>query len=91
MGRHRLDQPTLMYMPHTGKPLYESILSTNYSPSLTAHVLLGNDLADYVPHTARPTNTDFEKPKKKRKDRTPASVPPDSVLGRLGEYIYGLR
>jgi DnaJ family protein A protein 5 len=89
MGRHPLspDLPTLIYMPHCPKPLYESILSTNYSTFLAAHILLGNELADYVPSLARPNSDNFDKPKKKRKDKTSFSTPPDSVLRRLGESL----
>lgn len=88
MGRHTLssDEPTLVYMPHCAKPLYESILTTNFSSSLASHVLLGNDLADYVPDLARPSNSEFTIPKKKR-NRSVVTKPQDSVLRRLGELM----
>lgn len=87
MGRHMLDRPTLIYMPHCSKPLYESILTANYRPDLSQHILLGNDLSDYVPDLARPISDDFVKPKKKRKDKNNAPPPPDSVLRRLGKVL----
>lgn len=89
MGSHSLSAPTLIYMPHCAKPLYEALLSANYSPALSTHILLGNVLYDYVPDLARPTKDDFAKTKKKRKDREPASIPQDSVIRRLGESHVG--
>lgn len=77
-------------MPHCARALYESILTTNFSSSLASHVLLGNDLADYVPFLARPSNDEFVKPKKKRKDKSTVSSPPDSVLARLGTFLHPL-
>lgn len=91
MGRHTLNGPTLVYMPHCPRPLYESILSTNFTPESLPHlILLGNDLADYLPDFSRgvlaPAEDDFVKPKKKRKDRGPQFQPKDSVLRRIGEF-----
>lgn len=74
-------------MPHCAKQLYESMLSTNYSSALRYHILLGNDLSDYVPDLARPSESDFSKPKKKRNKHSPPA-PPDSVLRRLGELPF---
>lgn len=105
LGRHTLetDRPYLLYLPHAPKKLYESILTTNYAPSLCGNkpgrILLGNDLAEYIPGFVRPSqgkkegpngeaggDGEFVKPKKKRKGR--GEVRPqikDSVLSRLGE------
>jgi len=94
-GAHVLapDVPHLVYMPHCSKALYESVLSTNFSPRLGASppvVLLGNDLGEYIPGFVRQTTTEpaeeeeFTKPKKKRRNRN--NAPPevkDSVLRRL--------
>lgn len=82
-------------MPHCSKALYESFLSANYTPRLGAKpqcVLLGNDLADYLPGYVRPSATpeveaeteEFVKPKKKRKGRGQSEpIIQDSVLRRL--------
>ncbi|OWZ26582.1 hypothetical protein C356_06913 [Cryptococcus neoformans c45] len=106
LGRHTLEtgRPYLLYLPHAPKQLYESILSTNYAPSLCGNkpgrVLLGNDLAEYLPGFARPSQKEerpngeaggdgeFVKPKKKRRGR--AEVKPqikDSVLSRVVPHM----
>ena len=98
MGRHKLDSttPYLIYMPHCSRALYESILHTNFVPSLGGHpqwVVLGNDLADYVgfvrPGTGDgslpvPNEEEFTKAKKKRKGKTDNPPTKDGVLERLG-------
>lgn len=103
LGRHTLEtgRPYLLYLPHAPKQLYESILSTNYAPSLCGNkpgrILLGNDLAEYLPGFVRPSQKkepsgeadgdgEFVKPKKKRRGR--GEVKPqikDGVLSRVGE------
>ncbi|XAO26891.1 hypothetical protein I312_105732 [Cryptococcus bacillisporus CA1280] len=107
LGRHTLetDRPYLLYLPHAPKKLYESILTTNYAPSLCGNkpgrILLGNDLAEYIPGFVRPSqgkkegpngeaggDGEFVKPKKKRKGR--GEVRPqikDSVLSRLVPHM----
>lgn len=94
-GEHSLTaRPHLVYMPHCSKALYESFLHKNFTPRLASQpavVLLGNDLAEYLPGFVREdTNTDkpveegFVKPKKKRKGRGPVEPQvQDSVLRRL--------
>ncbi|BEI95756.1 hypothetical protein CcaverHIS631_0107050 [Cutaneotrichosporon cavernicola] len=90
-GEHELtDKPTLVYMPHCSKALYESFLAKNYSTRLTSGiVLLGNDLGEYLPGFVRETpgqekeEDEFQKPKKKRKGRAAPRTYEDSVLRRL--------
>lgn len=102
MGRHKLspDRACLVYMPHCPKALYESFLSANFSEALSGRpgwVLLGNDLAEYLPGFVRAENESaekereetFDKPKKKRKGKGGAGdrEPKDSVLQRLGPFL----
>ncbi|EIW69175.1 hypothetical protein TREMEDRAFT_31392 [Tremella mesenterica DSM 1558] len=100
-GAYRLDpgSPYLLFLPHCPRPLYESLLSTNFDPSFSrGRVLFGNDLADYVPGLMRleeigePVETEFVKPKKKRrpKDGGPAK-PRDGVLQRLGTSSFQIQ
>ncbi|WWC87561.1 uncharacterized protein L201_002451 [Kwoniella dendrophila CBS 6074] len=86
-GKHILS-PTksyLLYLPHAPKQLYESLLQTNFSPALggePGRVLLGNDLAEYIPGFVRSDGKDkkinengdaeegeFVKAKKKRRGK----------------------
>lgn len=94
-GEHVLaDQPHLIYMPHCSKALYESFFTKNFTSRLGESppcVLLGNDLAEYLPgfiredpNAEKPAEDEFVKPKKKRKGRGPAERQvQDSVLRRL--------
>jgi DnaJ family protein A protein 5 len=100
MGRHKLDPatPYLIYMPHCSRALYESILHTNFEPSLAKQpirVILGNDLAEYIGFvrqeagegsSQQPAEEEFTKAKKKRKGKTGPSAPKDGVLERLGMF-----
>ena len=100
MGKHKLDStaPYLMFMPHCSRALYESILHTNFEPTLAkrpVRIVLGNDLAEYIgfvrtepedQSTQQPTEDEFSKPKKKRKGKTGHSPPKDGVLERLGMW-----
>ncbi|OCF78359.1 hypothetical protein I204_00297 [Kwoniella mangroviensis CBS 8886] len=100
MGKHVLS-PTkayLLYLPHAPKQLYESLLQINFSPSLgdkPGRVLLGNDLAEYIPGFVRANGEqnkenganeegEFVKAKKKRKGKGdgPREIK-DGVLQRL--------
>jgi len=48
-GRHKLHAPTLVFMPHCGVQLYESILRENWSPEgLSRLLLLTNQLSMYL-------------------------------------------
>ncbi|KAJ7063145.1 SRR1-domain-containing protein [Mycena amicta] len=48
-GRHPLDAPTILWMPHCDLDLYESVLATNWShDQLTYMTLIANRLGDYV-------------------------------------------
>nr|ODN87212.1 hypothetical protein L203_03484 [Cryptococcus depauperatus CBS 7841] len=105
LGKHTLEQDKayLLYLPHAPKQLYESLLSTNYNPSLCCgkpgRVLLGNDLADYLPGFSRPLqdNSDaghhggteeFVKPKKKRRGKGESKVQvKDNVFSRLVPHM----
>jgi DnaJ family protein A protein 5 len=94
MGRHRLDADAsyLLYMPHCSRTLYESILHTNFEPSLgkkPLRLLLGNDLADYIgfvrtESSSEPKEEEFTKAKKKRKGKLEVASPKDGILERLG-------
>lgn len=98
----KADNAYLLYLPHAPRQLYESLLTTNYSPLLAqkpGRVLLGNDLAEYVPGFARIGESkdeaetgnaegegEFVKPKKKRKGKGEQERQfKDGVLQRLGE------
>ncbi|WWC98864.1 hypothetical protein V866_005758 [Kwoniella sp. B9012] len=100
MGKHVLS-PTkayLLYLPHAPKQLYESLLQTNFGPSLgdkPGRVLLGNDLAEYIPGFVRANGEgnkengaseegEFVKAKKKRKGKGDGHREiKDGVLQRL--------
>jgi DnaJ family protein A protein 5 len=90
-GEHELtDKPTLVYMPHCSKALYEAFLSKNYAPRLSNQVvILGNDLGEYLPGFVREVpgqekeEDEFQKPKKKRKGRAAPRTYEDTVLRRL--------
>ncbi|CAK9786692.1 hypothetical protein CC85DRAFT_129532 [Cutaneotrichosporon oleaginosum] len=89
-GEHELTGPTLVYMPHCSKALYEAFFSKNYSPRLASQtVILGNDLGEYLPGFVRETGEgereeeEFQKPKKKRKSRAAPRSYEDGVLRRL--------
>nr|XP_019012381.1 uncharacterized protein I206_03228 [Kwoniella pini CBS 10737]OCF51162.1 hypothetical protein I206_03228 [Kwoniella pini CBS 10737] len=104
-GKHVLS-PTksyILYLPHAPKQLYESLLQTNFSPALgnkPGRILLGNDLAEYIPGFVRGTadekqtsgqgdgEGEFVKAKKKRKGKGdgPKEVP-DGVLQRLVPHM----
>jgi DnaJ family protein A protein 5 len=81
-------------MPHCSRALYESFFSANFSASLARQprrVLVGNDLADYMPDLARPTafsegNPEvFTKARKKRKGHVEERRElKDGVLRRIG-------
>lgn len=106
MGNYQLSptHPYLLYLPHCSKALYESLLTNNFSPLLAGYygrVLLGNDLADYLPNFSRkdgkmdgayPTE-EFIKPKKKRKEKGHFDdrQPKDGVLQRLGPLLSHFR
>jgi DnaJ family protein A protein 5 len=98
MGKYRLadDVGYLLYLPHCPRALYESLLAANFTPSFgrcPARILLGNDLAEYMPGLVRdedkgvvPPEDAFEKPKKKRKGKgTGEREVKDGILQRLGE------
>ncbi|WVQ83519.1 hypothetical protein IAT38_005660 [Cryptococcus sp. DSM 104549] len=109
LGKHTLDpeRDYLLYLPHAPKQLYESILATNFSPALCGptrgRVLLGNDLAEYVPGFVRVSEDkdkegagaeggdgegEFVKPKKKRKGKgEPVRQFKDGVLQRLVPHM----
>ncbi|ORY27689.1 hypothetical protein BCR39DRAFT_537986 [Naematelia encephala] len=105
-GKYTLspDRPYLLYLPHCGRSLYESILTANYTPALAGppgRLLLGNDLAEYLPGFARPTegvdaaggtvDDEFLKPKKKRKGKGQGDTPTkDTVLRRLVPHMEHL-
>jgi DnaJ family protein A protein 5 len=98
MGRHELEPslPYLIYMPHCSRALYESVLQTNFAPSLgktPRRLVLGNDLAEYIGYVRPgtqdgalpvPNEDEFTKAKKKRKGKNDSSPPKDGVLERLG-------
>ncbi|WRT65403.1 uncharacterized protein IL334_002346 [Kwoniella shivajii] len=107
MGKHELS-PTkayLLYLPHAPKQLYESLLQTNFSPALACkpgRVLLGNDLAEYIPGFVRSTEEkedagdgeeqvegEFVKAKKKRRGRGGGGEreTKDGVLPRLVPHM----
>jgi len=44
-GKHQVDAPTLFYMPHCAKELYNNLLWANWSPSLSKLVILGNSFS----------------------------------------------
>ncbi|WVF66725.1 hypothetical protein IAT40_001467 [Kwoniella sp. CBS 6097] len=100
LGKHTLsaDRAYLLYMPHAPKQLYESLLTTNFSPSLATRpgrILLGNDLGEYVSGFVRENSDkagveeangeeEFAKPKKKRRGKgEPGRQVKDGVLQRL--------
>lgn len=41
-GKKKVDSPTLFYMPHCAKELYNNLLWANWSPTLSKLVILGN-------------------------------------------------
>ncbi|KAJ7685026.1 SRR1-domain-containing protein [Mycena polygramma] len=48
-GKHPLDAPTLLWMPHCDLDLYENVLAANWSREQLAYVILiANRLGDYV-------------------------------------------
>ncbi|KAH6919012.1 SRR1-domain-containing protein [Coprinopsis sp. MPI-PUGE-AT-0042] len=48
-GRYELLVPTLCFMPHCDKELYDSILQANWTPDrLRNFILVGNRLAEYI-------------------------------------------
>lgn len=54
-GAYTLDQPTLAYMPHCPKELYESLLRANWAKHrLEQLVLCGNDMDNYPLADDRP-------------------------------------
>ncbi|KAJ7899968.1 SRR1-domain-containing protein [Mycena olivaceomarginata] len=53
-GKHPLDAPTVLWMPHCDLDLYESILATNWSREQLGYmVLISNRLGDYVDSNPR--------------------------------------
>lgn len=85
MGNHNLESH-LVYMPHCPRPLYEDLIAHNFIPD-KRFVVLGNDLRDYLPDGGAPTlPNDFEKPKKKRKDRA-TYRPKETVLSRIVPHL----
>lgn len=44
-GKRKIDSPTLFYMPHCAKELYNNLLWANWSPSLSKLVILGNSFS----------------------------------------------
>jgi len=53
-GRHTLDAPTILWMPHCDLDLYESVLAANWSrEQLGRMVLVSNRLGDYVDSNPR--------------------------------------
>ena len=46
-AKRNVSQKTLFFVPHGGKPLYNNILWSNWSPALTNVVLLGNSFHSY--------------------------------------------
>ncbi|WFD35814.1 hypothetical protein MCUN1_002682 [Malassezia cuniculi] len=47
-GSYTLDEPTIVYMPHCPKELYDALLRSNWSGSLATHTVIGNDFDDYA-------------------------------------------
>lgn len=48
-GKHKIQKRTLFYMPHCGRPLYNSILWANWSPNkLNDVILIGNSFNNFV-------------------------------------------
>lgn len=46
--KHRVHVPTLFYMPHCGKAMYNNLLWANWSPgSLALVTIIGNSLSSY--------------------------------------------
>ncbi|KAK8861287.1 hypothetical protein IAR55_002106 [Kwoniella newhampshirensis] len=106
LGKYPLqsDRAYLLYLPHAPRQLYESLLLANFSPTLgkkPGKVLLGNDLADYVPGFVRiderkdgvdndsaEGDGGFVKPKKKRKGKgEQGRQSKDGVLQRLVPHM----
>ncbi|WWD16810.1 hypothetical protein CI109_101242 [Kwoniella shandongensis] len=106
LGKHTLhsDKAYLLYLPHAPRQLYESLLTVNYAPSLAqrpGRVLLGNDLAEYVPGFVRIKETmeqaedgpangegEFVKAKKKRRGKGEQERQfKDGVLQRLVPHM----
>ncbi|KAJ6547395.1 SRR1-domain-containing protein, partial [Mycena capillaripes] len=53
-GKHPLDTPTLLWMPHCDLDLYESVLAANWSREQLEYVILiSNRLGDYVDSNPR--------------------------------------
>ncbi|KAK7064565.1 translation machinery-associated protein 20 [Favolaschia claudopus] len=70
-GKHTLDVPTILWMPHCDLDLYENLLSANWSPEkLERMVLISNRLSDYVESN----------PKRKLETRAPCLVRIESAL-----------
>lgn len=105
-GIHHLnmnDNPCLIYMPHCPRPLYEAILTSNWSrlrqPS-SRWLLLGNELLDYIPHAVTTRALDSSsndgmtvvgKGRRNRKGRNgrgaQSAMKTDGVLERIGKLL----
>lgn len=95
MGNYALDpsSPYLLFLPHCPRPLYEQLLTSNFSPLLSGphpRLLLGNDLGDYLGFVRDAKIEEFEKPKKKRRGKQEGRAHEDNVLLRLGETLSDL-
>ena len=45
-GKRAICQPTLFYMPHCGKPLYNNLLWANWGMQLNQLVIIGNSFSN---------------------------------------------
>lgn len=47
-GAYTLREPTIIYMPHCPREMYEALLRSNWSLDLRSFAICGNDFDDYA-------------------------------------------
>ena len=87
MARHRLQSPTIAFMPHCDLHLYDNLFRENWSKEQLPHVLLiANVLSEYAAKYVQPLPRGAS-PRLSRSDpRVPACSPPPESLSRFRSY-----
>lgn len=85
-GRHTLEKPTFVFMPHCTSTLYENFLKANWSPvGLTRILLCCNNLERYV--SDRPDQQGKKQSEEEQSDSASNSTPTQSCIDRSINYL----
>ncbi|PWN34216.1 uncharacterized protein FA14DRAFT_70336 [Meira miltonrushii] len=85
-GRHTLEEPTFVFMPHCTSTLYENFLKANWSPvGLTRVLLCCNNLERYA--SDRPNQKEKKQSEEKQSDSASSTSLPQSCIDRSIDYL----